>query len=114
MIEIVEISKKATDYNSLEEFYDKYKTAIAESYEQYIEHGHTCLRKEDWRDDLNYKPLWNLLRSSGPSWNFARRFGSLLSQEYMKTRCFRHPFLCLEQMYRIFCKLSEKIRQNIQ
>lgn len=41
MIEIVEISKKATDYNSFEEFYELYKTAIAESYEQYIEQGHS-------------------------------------------------------------------------
>lgn len=41
MIEIVEISKEATDYNSFDEFYEKYRTAIAESYEQYIGHGHT-------------------------------------------------------------------------
>ncbi len=40
MIEIIEISKEATDYNSFEDFYETYKTAIAESYEQYIGHGH--------------------------------------------------------------------------
>ena len=40
MIEIIEISKEATDYNSFEDFYETYKTAIAESYEKYIGHGH--------------------------------------------------------------------------
>ena len=29
MIEIIEISKEATDYNSFEDFYETYKTAIA-------------------------------------------------------------------------------------
>ncbi|MCI8533585.1 MAG: hypothetical protein HFI18_13865 [Lachnospiraceae bacterium] len=43
MIEIIEISKKATDCDSFEAFCEKYKTA-AEFYEQYIEHGHTRCR----------------------------------------------------------------------
>lgn len=41
MIEIAEISKNAADYDSFEAFDEKYRTAIAESYEQYIEHGHS-------------------------------------------------------------------------
>lgn len=41
MIEIMEISKRAEDYHSVEEFYEKYKTAIAEFYEKYIEYGHS-------------------------------------------------------------------------
>lgn len=41
MIEIMGISKRAEDYNSVEEFYEKYKTSIAESYEKYIEYGHS-------------------------------------------------------------------------
>ena len=40
MIEIMEISRNAEDYSSVEEFYEKYKTAIAQSYEKYVEHGH--------------------------------------------------------------------------
>ena len=41
MIEIMEMSKRAEDYNSLEEFYEKYKTTIVGSYEEYIKHGHS-------------------------------------------------------------------------
>ena len=41
MIEIVEISKEAIDYDSFEAFEETYRTAVAESYEQYIEHGHS-------------------------------------------------------------------------
>lgn len=41
MIEIMGISKRAEDYNSVEEFYEKYKRAIAETYEKYIEYGHS-------------------------------------------------------------------------
>ena len=41
MIEIMEISKRAEDYNSYEEFYEKYKTAVAESYDVYAQHGHS-------------------------------------------------------------------------
>ena len=41
MIEIAKISKQAKDYDSFEEFDIKYKAAVAKSYEQYIEHGHS-------------------------------------------------------------------------
>lgn len=41
MIEIMEISKRAEDYHSFEEFYEKYETAIARSYEKYIAYGHS-------------------------------------------------------------------------
>lgn len=41
MIEIMEISHSAEDYISLNEFYEKYKTIIAESYEVFIEQGHS-------------------------------------------------------------------------
>lgn len=41
MIEIVEISKEAKDYDSFEDFAEKYKAAVVESYEQYIRHGHS-------------------------------------------------------------------------
>ena len=41
MIEIAEISKKAADYDSFEAFEEKYRTAVAESYERYIEDGHS-------------------------------------------------------------------------
>lgn len=41
MIEIMEISKRAEDYISYDEFYEKYKTAVAESYEAYTQHGHS-------------------------------------------------------------------------
>lgn len=34
MIEIIEISKKAEDYYSVDDFYEEYKTVIAESYEK--------------------------------------------------------------------------------
>ena len=41
MIEMIEISHRAEDYCSLEEFYEKYKTTMAESYEDFIEQGHS-------------------------------------------------------------------------
>ena len=41
MIEIIEISKRAEDYYSFDEFDEKYKQAMAESYEKYIEYGHS-------------------------------------------------------------------------
>ena len=41
MIEIAEISHRAEDYASLEEFYEKYKTAAASSYEAFVEQGHS-------------------------------------------------------------------------
>ena len=40
MIEIMEISKKAENYDSVGAFYEKYNTAVAKSYEKYIEYGH--------------------------------------------------------------------------
>lgn len=40
MIEIFPISQDAADYGSLDEFYEKYKTAVAESYEDYKKNGH--------------------------------------------------------------------------
>ncbi len=40
MIEIAAISKRAEDYASIDEFNEKYKQAIAESYEKYMENGH--------------------------------------------------------------------------
>ena len=41
MIEMIEISHRAEDYCSLEEFYEKYKATIVESYEDFIEQGHS-------------------------------------------------------------------------
>lgn len=41
MIEVVEISKRSEDYHSLEEFYEKYRAAVARSYEEYVERGHS-------------------------------------------------------------------------
>ena len=40
MIEIMEISKKAENYDSVGAFYEKYNTAVAKSYEKYIEYGY--------------------------------------------------------------------------
>ncbi len=41
MIEIKEISKNAQNYHSVEEFYEKHKTAVANSYDDYINNGHS-------------------------------------------------------------------------
>ena len=41
MIEITGISHRAGDYDSLEAFYEKYKTATANSYEAFVEQGHS-------------------------------------------------------------------------
>lgn len=41
MIEVIEISHRAEDYCSLEEYYEKYKTAITGSYEDFIKQGHS-------------------------------------------------------------------------
>lgn len=44
MIELIKISHRAEDYSSYEEFIEKYRTTLAESYEDYIEQGHSwCL-----------------------------------------------------------------------
>ena len=41
MIRMIEISRRAEDYCSLDEFYEKYKATIAESYEVFTEQGHS-------------------------------------------------------------------------
>lgn len=41
MIEIEKISKNAADYRSFEEFDERYRTAVAESYEEYVRRGHS-------------------------------------------------------------------------
>lgn len=41
MIKVIEISHRAEDYCSLDEYYEKYKTAIVGSYEDFIEQGHS-------------------------------------------------------------------------
>ncbi len=41
MIEIFEISKIAEDYESADDFHDKYQTALAKSYDEYINNGHS-------------------------------------------------------------------------
>ncbi len=41
MIEIIKISHNAENYSSYEEFYEKYKTTVAESYEDFVEQGHS-------------------------------------------------------------------------
>lgn len=41
MIEILEISKRAEDYKSADDFYEKYQTAVAKSYDEYINNGHS-------------------------------------------------------------------------
>ncbi len=40
MIEIMSISKEYKDYNSFDDFYAKYRTAVAESYDEYTDNGH--------------------------------------------------------------------------
>ncbi len=41
MIELFTMSRKAEDYESYEEFLQKYETTIIESYEEYMEQGHS-------------------------------------------------------------------------
>ena len=41
MIEILEISKRAEDYKSADDFYEKYQTAVTKSYDEYINNGHS-------------------------------------------------------------------------
>ena len=41
MIEIFTMSRKAEDYESYEKFLQKYETTIIESYEEYMEQGHS-------------------------------------------------------------------------
>lgn len=41
MIEIFTMLRKAEDYESYEKFLQKYETTIIESYEEYMEQGHS-------------------------------------------------------------------------
>jgi len=41
MIELKNMSYDASEYSSLEEFYQKYQTDVIESYEEFIEQGHS-------------------------------------------------------------------------
>lgn len=69
MIEIMGISKRAEDYNSVEEFYERYKTSIAESYEKYIEIVTRSEYIENYRIKKVYNPaILNLMCLSRYCW----------------------------------------------
>ena len=90
MIEIMEISKKAENYDSVGAFYEKYNTAVAKSYEKYIEYGHHwcwCLVGNIVQEhEYGEKPILKRICSSPYCWWGDSENDRKEIIQYLKTR----------------------------